>query len=388
MKTVNSVIFCLLFTGHLFGQFSDDSASSTKPIQVSFIHPIGIYGNSSASQKNYLSFNIFYGVNGGLSGFEFGGIANKNTGDVNGIQIAGISNNNLASANGLLIAGLTNQVADSAYCLAIAGLSNRFGKSSGGVQIAGLANNVEGSFVGMQIAGLRNKTKGSYSGLQVSGLTNYNAGIFNGMQISGISNINEGNFSGLQIGLINRAKKVGGMQIGLINIANDYEFGTPLGLLSIVTNGFNALDLSYNESVKYNANLKLGVDHFYNIFKFGYMPLPKGEYFSYGIGLGSMVNLTEYFKISLDLSTSYISEKNFTPTIDFLSEGQLNLRYHVLNNIGLFAGPSFNLYVGEYNEAGKTLLYVPKPLYNEKWWYGSGQTQFWIGYNLGLSVMF
>jgi len=387
MKTISLLLISMTLTAAVAAQTSKDSATS-KPIQVSFIYPIALYGTASETQKNFLSFNIFYGVNGGLSGFEFGGIANKNIGDVNGFQIAGIANNNLASANGVLIAGLSNSVADSAYGIAIAGLSNRFGQTSGGIQIAGLANSVEGGFTGMQAAGLRNKTKGSFLGLQVAGLSNFNAGHFNGVQVSGISNITTGNLQGIQAGLINRAKKVGGLQIGLLNFADEYEFGTPIGLLSIVKNGFNTLDLSYNESVNYNANLKLGVDHFYNIFKFGYMPKPHGEYFSYGLGVGSMVNLTQRFKISIDLSTSYISEKKFTPTIDFLTEGQLSLRYHILENIGLFAGPSFNAYFGEYDSEGNTLLYVAKPLYDENWWGNEGTTKLWIGYNLGVSVMF
>ncbi|MFK8045604.1 MAG: hypothetical protein AB8B72_08915 [Crocinitomicaceae bacterium] len=387
MKTISLLLFYITFTGSLAAQ-NDSDTISTKPIQVSFIHPIGLYGTTSQTQKNFLSFNIFYGVNGGLLGFEFGGIANKNLGDVNGCQIAGIANNNLASANGVLIAGISNFVADSAYCIAIAGLSNRFGKISGGMQIAGLANTVDGGYTGMQIAGLRNKTNGPFLGLQIAGLSNFNSGHFNGLQISAISNINTGNLQGIQVGLINRAQKVGGLQVGLINFANEYEFGTPIGLLSIVKDGFNTLDLSYNESVNYNANLKLGVDHFYNIFKFGYMPKPKGEYFSYGLGVGSMVNLTNRFKISVDLSASYISEKKFTPTIDFLTEGQLSLRYNILENIGLFAGPSFNAYFGEYDSEGNTLLYVPKPIYDEKWWGNQGITKLWLGYNLGVSVMF
>ncbi len=387
MKTTNFFILFIIL-GFNLTIYSQEDSLNTKPIQVSFIHPIGIYGTSSVNQKNFLSFNILYGVNGGLSGFELGGIANKNHGSVSGLQIAGLTNYNLSSANGIMIAGLTNTVKDSAYSIAIAGLSNRFGKSSGGIQIAGLANNVEGEFVGIQIAGLRNKTKDAFLGLQLSGLTNYNNGNFNGMQISGISNINNGSFNGLQMGLINQARKVGGVQIGLINMADEYEFGMPIGLLSIVKNGFNAIDFHYNESIQYNASLKLGVDHFYNIFKFGYMPKSQGEYFSYGIGVGSMLSLSERFKLSLDLSSSYITEKKFTPTIDFLSEGQLNLRYHILRNVGLFAGPSFNLYFGEHNDEGQTLLKVPNPIYDETWWYGEGQTQFWIGYNLGVSVIF
>jgi hypothetical protein len=387
MRTLSIIAFCLISAQSALAQFPDDSAKF-KPVQVSFIYPIGLYGNGSIHQKNYLSFNIIYGVNGGLTGFELGGIANKNLGNVSGIQIAGISNNNLGTVNGIMIGGLINQVADSAYCVGIAGLTNRYGKSGGGLQIAGLSNNVDGNFTGLQAAGLRNKAKGTFNGLQISGLTNYNQGKFYGMQISGISNINSGNFSGMQIGLINRASMIGGMQIGLINIAKKYEYGMPIGLLSIVSEGFNALDLSYNETIKYNASLKLGVDHFYNIFKFGYMPNTNGERFAYGIGAGSMVSLTNYFKISVDLSTSYITEKYFKPSINFLTEGQLNLRYHLFNTIALFAGTSFNLYVSEFDDAGQTLLNIPKPLYDENWWYNGGKTQFWIGYNLGVSVMF
>ncbi|MFK8037729.1 MAG: hypothetical protein AB8B74_05525 [Crocinitomicaceae bacterium] len=385
IKNLVSLLCFFLASSSLIAQ--NDSISK-KIIQVSFIHPIGIYGTSSADQINHLSFNVLYGVNGGLSGFEFGGIANRNHGPVNGLQVAGLINNNLTTANGILIAGLSNTVGDSCYCISIAGLTNRFAKSGGGMQVAGLTNIVDGNFIGMQAAGLRNKANGNYTGLQVAGLTNYNKGYFNGIQVGGITNINIGDFNGMQIGLINRAKKVNGMQIGLINIANDYEFGIPVGLLSIVKNGFNTLDLSYNESVNYTANLKLGVDHFYNIFKFGYMPQPKGDYFSYGLGIGSMINLSDRFKIALDASSSYITEKKFTPTIDFLTEGQLSLRYNILQNVGIFAGPSFNAYFGEYREDGSTLLYVPKPIYNEDWWYGSGQTKLWIGYNAGVSIMF
>lgn len=387
MKIKNLLLLFYFFLANSLLIAQNDSIQK-KIVQVSFIHPIGIYGASSTTQVNHFSFNILYGVNGGLSGVELGGVANRNHGAVNGLQIAGLINNNLSSANGIIIAGLSNTIIDSAYCISIAGLANRYGKSSGGIQIAGLTNIVDGNFVGLQFSGLRNKAKGNYTGLQIAGLTNYNKGQFNGMQIGGVTNINIGSFNGLQIGLINRAKKVNGMQVGLINIANDYEFGVPIGLLSIVTNGFNALDLSYNESVNYNVNLKLGVNHFYNIFKFGYMPQSKGEYFSYGFGVGSMINLTDRFKISLDASTSYISKKKFTPTIDFLTEGQLSLRYHILENIGIFAGPSFNIYFGEYEENGSTLLYVPKPIYEENWWYGDGQTKLWLGYNAGISIMF
>ncbi len=386
MKT--SLLFGILLTMNLNSFAQVDSIQLPKA-QVSIIYPLGSNGLGSKTKPNNFSFNLFYGLNGGLNGLEIGGFANANTGPVNGIQIAGLSNINSAEANGIIISGLTNIVGDSSHAISIAGIANKHAGSYDGIQIAGIANFINSDLVGIQVSGISGTIMGNTTGFQISGINNYSNGGFYGCQIAGISNVNKGDLTGLQVGLINHAKKMTGLQVGLFNIAESYESGIPIGLFSFVKNGFHSLDFTYNESVYANLNLKLGVPAFYNIFKVGYMPIPNDEYYTYGIGAGTMVSLTKKFKLSLEAAANHIVPKTYVPKIDFLVNTDLNLRFHLTKHIGFFAGPSLNIYFAETSgENNATTLKIPYKLYTDKWWYGQGETNYWIGYNAGISIMF
>ena len=51
--------------------------------QFTFAYPLGTNGKEAISESNKFSFNLLYGVNGGLNGLEIGGLANYNHGEVN-----------------------------------------------------------------------------------------------------------------------------------------------------------------------------------------------------------------------------------------------------------------------------------------------------------------
>lgn len=385
MKKLNLILFIILVANQSIN-FGQDDSTKTIPFQASIFYPLGTNGFQSKDISNHFSFNLFYGINGGLNGAEIGGLVNTNLGPVNGFQLAGISNINTEYADGIIIAGISNIIKDSSKSICIAGISNIVGKSSYGLQVAGISNTVNGDFSGIQTAGILNANNGAFNGLQIAGISNANKGDFIGGQISGISNINFGDLKGAQIGLINKAKKVDGFQLGLINIADSFSTGIPLGLLSFVKKGYHAIELGVSDAIMANINVKLGVSKFYNIYKLGYTNYGKEEYFSYGFGVGSKINITKAFNISADFSANHIINYHEYLNFDLLNKADFALRVNLGKYISFFGGPSLNVYLGEFiNDNETTTLKVPYTLYNETWWNNRGSTSIWIGAHGGIS---
>lgn len=349
-----------------------DTVQSSRPVQVSFFYPLGSNGVNSPQYRNYFSFNILYGINGGVDGFELGGLVNANRGDVNGMQVAGIANITEGHSNGLVVGGIANLSKDSSNTLSVAGIANVYGGNSLGMQFAGISNTVNGEFIGGQFAGISNTTTGKTDGCQVAGISNLSADL-----------------TGLQISLINIAKNVKGFQLGLINISESYENGVPFGLVNFVRDGFHAIELSGGESIYGNLAFKLGVEKLYTIYRAGYVSHQNEQNFTYGLGFGSMVRLTDKALVSLDLTGNHIVNPSFSPRLNILSRADAAFRFELHKNIALFAGPSFNIYVAE-NPADGDIdpLAVPYTFYNQKWWNKNGSTSFWIGGNAGLSFQF
>lgn len=390
MKSLKYIALTLSLSSFLANAQETDS-TKTRPVQVSFFYPLGTNGLDSPTYENHFSFNILSGLNGGVNGAEIGGISNTNTGDVNGLQIAGIANVNMKTANGVIISGITNVVKDSSQAICIAGVSNVVGGSSlnTGLQAAGISNLNNSSFVGGQIGGITNINNGDLQGVQVAGISNVNNGKSIGIQVAGISNITNGDLTGGQIGLINKSKNVKGFQLGLINVANDFEYGAPLGLISFVKNGYHAFDVSTSDAIYTNLNFKMGVDKLYTIYKIGYTEGYGDNYFSYGLGLGSKINLTKRFDLAIDGSTNHIVKNGYTPNLDILWRLDASLRFNLNDYFSLFAGPSFNIYVSQYDLNSESVaLKVPYTLYSENWWNNNGSTSIWIGGNAGVSIKF
>ncbi|HUP13097.1 MAG TPA: STN and carboxypeptidase regulatory-like domain-containing protein, partial [Niastella sp.] len=106
----------------------------SRPFQVSFTPGLGTHGHLSAQVSNNISFNILGGYNGGVNGFELGGLFNIDKKSVQYAQIAGLFNTVGGSMKGLQVAGLNNTVLDSAS----------------GFQAGGISNIVTGKFSGFQ----------------------------------------------------------------------------------------------------------------------------------------------------------------------------------------------------------------------------------------------
>lgn len=369
----------------------DADSTKSRPVQVSFFFPIGTNGIDSPNYENQFSFNVLSGLNGGVKGAEIGGISNTNTGDVNGLQIAGITNVNMKSANGLIVSGITNIIKDTSQAICFAGISNivRGTSLSTGLQVAGISNVNNGSFIGGQISGITNINNGNMHGIQASGISNVNDGNVVGLQVAGVSNLVNGDLTGAQIGLINKSKNVKGFQLGLINVANDFEHGVPLGLISFVKNGYHAFDIYTSDAIYTNLSFKMGVDKLYTIYKIGYTEGPEDNYFTYGLGLGTKLNLTDRFDLAIDGSTNHIVKNGYTPNLDILCRLDASLRFNLNDYFSLFAGPSFNVYVSQYDlNSESAALKVPYTLYSENWWNNNGSTSIWIGGNAGVSVKF
>ncbi|WP_066756698.1 hypothetical protein [Crocinitomix algicola] len=386
MKTLFLIITSFTF----LTAFSQEKDSiMRRPVQVSFFYPLGSNGINSPKYSNYISLNMLYGINGGVDGFELGGLVNVNNGNVNGMQIGGIANVTKGHANGLIISGITNLASDSSNTMSFAGISNIYNANALGMQFAGISNSVNGTFLGGQFAGITNAANGDLNGAQVAGISNFSNGNLMGLQIAGISNLSNGNVNGGQIGLVNVAKNISGFQLGLINLAESYEKGIPIGLINIVKKGFHAIEISGTEAIYANLALKLGVNQFYGIYRAGYFSNGSEQSMSYGLGFGSMLSLTEKAYVSADLTANQIYTSIHHPELNLLSRIDLAFRYEFTKTIGLFAGPSFNVFISENPLDGQSsALEPPYYLYEESWWNNQGKTSIWIGGNLGLSVRF
>ncbi|UKN01083.1 hypothetical protein K6119_15235 [Paracrocinitomix mangrovi] len=381
------IIFIIMYVMALAAIAQEDS-TMVRPAQVTFFYPLGTNGTSTAYTNNF-SFNILYGVNNGVNGAEIGGLVNSNLGHVNGLQIAGLANMNAKAANGMLIAGIGNFVKDTSNSLAFAGISNVIGGNAFGAHVAGISNTVNGDFLGGQVSGIVNVVNGNTNGIQVAGITNVSAGDMQGGQVSGISNIVKGDLSGAQIGLINRAANVKGFQLGLINIADSVSGGVPLGLFSFVKKGYHSLELEVGEAIYANANFKMGVDRLYTIYKFGYTMNGANQYWSYGLGLGSKINVAKNLDMSFDLTGNHIVKQTFNPNVDLLAKFDLKLRYNIGKHFTVFAGPSVNGYFSEHDiDTETSALKVPYSIHTWNWWNDEGQSYLWIGGNAGVAVNF
>jgi hypothetical protein len=367
---------------------SENDSCESMPVQFTFFYPIGSNGIQAPQIENNFSLNALYGVNGGVEGAEIGGLVNINQGDVNGFQVGGIANITKGSTNGTVIGGIANVVTDSTKGILIAGISNVVGDSSAGFHIAGISNNVNGTFDGGQIAGIGNLTNGAVNGFQISGISNITNGDFNGFQLSGIANISHGKTSGAQVGFINYAKHMNGVQLGFLNVAGESENVIPIGFLSIVKNGYHALEISAGESIYGNVALKLGAEKFYNSFRFGLGSFKGNSFLSYGYGIGTLISFNEKNKLALDISANTIVDSFWNNwDLDLLNRVELTYQRNLGDYFTVFGGPALNVYVTEaFNDGEYGSINVPYTLYSEDW--SSGNVSMWIGFQAGAAFRF
>lgn len=339
-RTMITVLLALVAGLMAFADGSDTNEMKYRPLQVTFFFPAGSNGLNSPEFSNGFSLNILAGMNGGLRGAEFSGLAGLLKGDMKGAQFAGLLNTAGGDMKGFQAAGLVNVV----------------GHSSHGMQAAGLVNVVGGKFKGAQVAGLVNVTAGKGKGFQAAGLVNVSAGA-KVTQIAGLANV---------------ATKLKGVQIGLFNYADTVESGIPVGLFSIVgKGGYHAFEIAGNETFYFNPDFKLGVRHFYTVFTAGVSYRDEMIFWGWGLGAGTRFPIAKKADLSLEAICYQVNlDEWFTHGPNLLNRINLSFAWQVAPHLALTFTPSWNVTVeDQFNEYGEKVRepWAPWSVYDIDW---------------------
>ena len=437
MKAIKLAIISvslILFANQLFAQSYGNY--DKKPFAIGLFPPISTNTGNEGNCINQVSLNIISGYSAGLAGvefagfsnterdfvrgaqfagfmnfvageftgFQYAGFANFNKDISTGFQFAGFANFNYAQANGVLAAGFANFTNGESFAIQLAGFTN-FCEDVEGIQAAGFANVVKGNGKATQLAGLANIMLGEVNGIQAAGFLNFSkqkmqnlqaAGFTNismddatGIQLAGFSNIAAGNLDGAQISaFLNVAKKVNGLQLGVINMADTIESGVPIGILSIVKDGFREFEISFSEGLNTQAAFKIGVDQFYNIFAIGAQFLGSEYKWGFGYGIGTHLVKNENFKTQLEIMSYHINEgEKWTNTYNDLQQVKLSFTKKISEHFNVFAGPTINLMItNNKNDRRQDFKsdFAPYEIYSHS---GKNTTlKGWIGLTAGIRI--
>lgn len=385
-----------------------------KPFQVTVFPPIGTNGIDSRECVNKISLNLLWGVNAGLQGIEFGGIANIERDFVKGAQFAGVANIVRGSVTGLQVSHLVNLVDGDFLGAQITGFGNFNRGEFRGIQYAGFGNFNDGGIYGISGSGFIN-TAIEVRGLQGAGFINITdqllgvqaAGFMNisdfvtGLQVSNFMNIGDevhgaqvagfmniaGDIDGAQVGgFINTAETVKGVQVGFINIADNYEAGVPIGFINIVKNGYHDFEISGSEIWDFNFGYRLGVDRLYTQFMVGSRWDRHDKFWGFGLGVGSRFHITRYFKGSVDLLSYQLIDNRhlYANHPNLLEQVRFTLEGRILKDLKWFIGPTFNILVRpfEYPEPAFLEHLDPWTLYENA--SGVSYLKMWPGISGGI----
>jgi hypothetical protein len=256
-----------------------------------------------------------------------------------------------------------------------------------GLEIGGLVNYNHGEVRGVQLAGISNVNREYTNGLMWAACLNLTLDDARGVQLADL-NVAKGDFNGVQAGVINYAGRLRGVQFGVINIVGEDNGAIPIGLINVVKGGYYALELVTSEVLYTNINYKMGVEHFYTIFKLGASWHEDNPVYSVGLGFGTMLTLAERHKISLDLSVNNIVyNEEWDADDNYLTKLDLTYRYSLGEHVSLLAGPSLNWYASDMaQEDGVRTLNIPSHAHNFNC--DGYQNSVWLGFNAGLAYRF
>jgi hypothetical protein len=345
------LILVLLSNIKVFAQENDTNTQvKINSFQMSFITPMGTNGINSWKVTNRVSLNIFAGYAGGLDGVEIGGFSNVIKGDMKGIQLVGYSNVVLGSSNGAQISGFSNVTKKYTKGVQVSGYSNVIADSAEVIQISGYSNVIKGSNKGMQISGFSNYSGGYRCGAQICGFSNVIKGNAKVIQISGFSNVTTKDLTGVQVSsFFNFARKVKGSQIGFINICDSISHGVPIGFFSFVRKGgYHTIEIGGDETFWGQANLKLGVAHFYNIFSMGAKMSSSDIIWGVGYGIGTLMPINSKMSVNLDIISYHVNQDTYYYWYDYinnLNKIKLNVSYKMNNLFTVYGGLTYNIYI-------------------------------------------
>lgn len=278
---ISLAISLALFSKGMSAQENKEQAAPSS--QITFAYPLGTNGYDARSISNKFSVNVLYGVNGGLDGFEAGGLFNYNGGDVRGVQLAGMANINKEHTSGFMWAGCVNVALDDAR----------------GVQFADV-----------------NVATEDFSGFQ--------AGVFN----------YAGGLRGVQLGIVNFVgEDNGAIPIGLFSVVKGGYYA-----LEIVAGDAINTNINYKMGVeRFYTIYKLGSSWYKGnpVYSFG---LGVGTMFSLADRHRISADLSASHIVYND---EWSSDENCLAKLD------LSYRFALGEHVSLLAGPSFNYYVSE-----------------------------------------
>jgi hypothetical protein len=319
---LNLVISAVFLSTGLKAQETEEKTAEGS--QFTFAYPVGTNGKDAINQANKFSFNLLYGVNGGLNGLELGGLANYNHGEVRGAQLAGLANINKEYTNGFMWAGCFNLTLDDAR----------------GVQFADL-----------------NVATGDFTGLQ-AGVINYAAGL-----------------RGVQFGVINIVgEDKGAVPIGLINVVKGGYYALELTAGEVLYTNVN-----YKMGVeRFYTVFKLGAS------RYDHEPVYS---VGLGFGSLLPIAEKHKVSMDLSFNHLVFEEEWDSDDNNCLAKFDLTYRYGLGEHISLLAGPSFNWYGSEMGtDDAYGNLNIPSHAHYftcegyENW--------MWIGFNAGLAYRF
>lgn len=371
---------------------SNAADAQSRLTQVSLIPFLGTNTLASYQVTNQFSVNLLWGMNGGVQGREFGGIANTIRNDVQGVQIAGLVNTVGDDMVGTQLSGLANFTRDTVQGIQVAGGLNISGYGMA-VQVAGLANIAKGGFEGIQSALLYNSIRGDGNAIQLSGLLNHAEGRTK-LQMATLLNTAGDVKTGQASTLLNVARRVDGFQLGLINVA-DTVAGVPIGLINIVRKGYNRVEFSTSEILSGNFAVRIGVKRFYNIFTIGARiddvtglqgQEVKEMSWGLGYGLGTAIDLSPRFLLNLEVLSWHLNEKEaWTRDLHQLYQFRLLVDGKIGRKASLFAGPTLNWMLSRWTSqdgdpVGTTL--APRPFYDQT--RDGTNSRMWLGVQAGI----
>ena len=313
--------FIILLNGSAMAQ---STTGKHKKAQVTFLYPLGSNG-MARDYSHQFSFNMLFGMNGGVRGFELGGIGNYNDGDVSGFQLAGTVNVNKGATRGVQLSGTANI---------------NMGPTRG-FQLA-VANIVQGEAEGMQLGVLNTTTK----------------------------------LKGVQLGVVNIAgERDGGIPIGIINVVKN-------GYYAIETTGGEALYANVNFKMgveQFYTIFKLGYSSFNDepIYSYGL-----------GFGTLISLKDRHQLSVDIS-SNAIVYDNNWSDVWDedlnVLNKLDVNYRYQLTPKLSLMAGPSLNVYTTR-QKIGDSFgtLDIPGGFHTSE--SDDKKTTMWIGINAGLSL--
>jgi hypothetical protein len=269
------------------------------------------------------------------------------------------------------------------------------GRSASGAQLsvganiapgymAGLQATVGLNYVGLSASGAQlavgaNIAPGHATGLQASSGYNH-AGSLRGVQL-GLINFG-GEVTGSQVGLINIGGKVRGTQIGLVNLSEDVD--APVGLISLVKNGQQHLELWGSDSAPLNLGFKLGSRHVYTLLTAGYQPEGETDRWMVGLGLGGHIPLGQRFYIDADVVSWHVNDDEaWTDELNMLNKLRVVGGYRLHDRFAVFAGATFNVLATRVDDGSDFGLITGRRLTSES---NETTVRIWPGFLAGLRI--